>query len=680
MTSDTHPIETFLNKLFERYKENRKLIEPEWERAYNAYRQTDISPDETREKNDDEDWRSRTVPEMTRVKVNAAKILVSDVLLAGGELPFMLKEDNVTSDIIGASMGRLESGMLESASETDEESASSSPGVNMMMALIKEQLAQANADKTLKKTIFSAALYGDGIARVFTDDFKYSKFETGEEGWQKTEIVKKSLNMRHVSVWNFFTDMEERDIQNNHGLFERTKMSRNEIRLKFANDGAVFSDVLRDALKSVSSSDEDLAANDESESPVLKSISKRSRNIDVLEYWGRVSARDAESFEKTRSAGDGLIHAAELPDDIDESPDVEIMAVIVNGRIVKYSRVPAKSRPYFRASWEEPLEGGTSESIASAMKQAQNGLDEAMRLFEDNKRLAGNVMFAVRNRYLDDKSGNIAFKPGGVIKLEENCTNIQQAIQQFTVADIGQNLHDMISMYQEAGSNTCMIPDIAHGVAPANPATAYEISIRNEKAGKYIADVVRGFDDEFIEPLVKFFYEWNMEDAEIPNDFKGMFSVQALGFTSYQDRVLRMNRIREMLQLVLSSPALADMVNIPALLSEWTKANDLDEKQFIKGNASGDMHDASGIRQFMQNFIQMIDERFKAIETALPSLSMKSELEVAKGQAEIAKLEADTALKHAQAQGIGESVVINRAKTVADIETKNRASKVIEFN
>lgn len=675
MTSDTHPLESFLTKLYERYKENRKLIEPEWERAYNAYKQTDISPDETRDKKGDDEWRSRSVPEMTRVKVNAAKILVCDVLLAGGELPFMLKEDNVTGDIINAAMERV-----ETESEEKEESAPLSPGVNMMMALIKEQLAQANADKTMKKTIFSSALYGDGIARVFTDDFRHSKFETSEDGWQKKEIEKKALNMRHVSVWNFFTDMEERDIQKNHGLFERTKMSKSEIQMKFADDGNVFRDVLRESLKSVSGDDEASAANDESESPVMKSISKRSKNIDVLEYWGRAGARSVESFEKTREAGAGPLSASDLPDDNDEAPDAEIMAVIVNGRIVKYSRVPAKSRPYFRASWEEPLEGGTSEGIASAMKQAQCGLDEAMRMFEDNKRLAGNVMFAVKSKYLDDKSGNIDMKPGGIIKLEENCTNIQQAIQQFTVADIGTNLHDMINMYQEAGSNTSMIPDIAHGVAPANPATAYEVSIRNEKAGKYIADVVRGFDDEFIEPLVKFFYEWNMDDAEIPNEFKGVFSVQALGFTSYQDRVLRMNRIREMLQLVLSNPALSEMVNIQALLREWTKANDLDEKQFMKDDTGGGIQAESGIRQFMQNFIQMIDERFSAIEKALPSLSMKSELEAAKGQAEIAKIEADTALKQAQAQGIGESGVINRAKTVADIETKNRADKIIEFN
>ena len=230
---------------------------------------------------------------------------------------------------------------------------------------------------------------------------------------------------------------------------------------------------------------------------------------------------------------------------------------------------------------------------------------------------------------------------------------------------------DLVSLYRESGNEASMIPEISHGVAPSSNTTAYEVSVRNEKAGKYISDVVRGIDDNWIEPVAMYFYRWNMFNPEIPEDFKGAFSVEPLGFASYTDRVLRMNNVREILTVSLGSQFLAEKVNLTALLSEWMRNNDLDPDEFM--NPEGEQLNPV-IQQLTQSLtekFQQIDQTLAQIMQNLPQIAQQSQLDAAEQQARISKLQAET-------QKIADSINLEmekektkRAGLIANIEQKN---------
>ena len=226
-------------------------------------------------------------------------------------------------------------------------------------------------------------------------------------------------------------------------------------------------------------------------------------------------------------------------------------------------------------------------------------------------------------------------------------------------------------MHEERGNNNSMIPEIAYGIQPAGSTTATEVQVRNEKAGKYISDIVRGFDANWIEPVVRFFYEWNMDDSRVPPTFKGQYDVQALGYHSYQDKILRMNRIRDMLTMALSSDALFAKLNLNALLSEWMKANELDPDMFLSNEDSANSPFAQEIAQRFD----ALEQQLASVTQQLPSITLGSELEAEKQRAEIDKLKAETDKIQGETVNAHSKLQTERAKVIADIQNKNRLAE-----
>ena len=221
----------YLTTLYKDFADNRRILEPEWERNARAYSMTEgykvnqkLGVGNKNNPKDKEDWRSKSVSDLTRVKTNAGKILVCDVLLVGGEIPMQIKENRTQGNLVEKVLSAGENDSPDGRPE------GKSTGCDLMKRLIKEQLVQANADVALQKCVKSAAIYGEGISRIYTDTVRREKFTRTAEGWEEQEITSECLKMRNVSVWHFFTDLEDRDIQNNLGIFERSGRSQMTIR------------------------------------------------------------------------------------------------------------------------------------------------------------------------------------------------------------------------------------------------------------------------------------------------------------------------------------------------------------------------------------------------------------------------------------------------------------------
>ncbi len=665
-------LKDFIVELFRDYEANRQIIELKWRKNWEAYKAVTgkrLNPqialgNKDAEDPDENDWRSRTVADITRVKVNAGKILVSDVLLSGGELPMMLKENRNIGDVVNTVLEQIEQ---ESAGiSRPEEMSPVSENVLKMTKLVKEQLKRAGAEKTLRTAILSAAVYGEGVSRIVSDTYTFRRFSPVGESWTSDVVEDFGLKMEPVSIWDFFTDLEDHDIHHNAGLFLRTRMSRFEVVQKFRDDPLLIKGSLERINRERNSESGPV---DSSESPGRLLINKRKKDLRVLEFWGRVPECLVRNMEQNQEFGTPGFGET-------ENEQTEIMAVVIEDTIVKFSRVESGSRPFFRVYWEAGIDDINGQSIADNMNLMQESLNSFMRCFEDNKKLASNVLLAIKPSMLENPvSLEEKIVPGKVYKLSESARNASDAIQSITIPDIGKSLLDGIQMYEERGNNNSMIPEIAYGIQPGGSTTATEVQMRNEKAGKYISDIVKGFDCDWIEPVVRFFYEWNMDDERVPFTFKGQYDVQALGYHSYQDKILRMNRIRDMLAMALSNEALFQKLNLNALLSEWMKANELDPDLFISQEESMES-------PLVQQFAQMVEQRFAQMEQQLqefgrqlPSLALGSELEAEERQAKIEKLKAETEKIQSDIINAGDKVTTERAKAIADIQAKSRQNE-----
>ncbi len=669
-------LKEFLLETFRDYETNREILESKWRKNWTAYKtipgleldqRTGLGNKNSEE--DSKDWRSKTVADITRVKVTAGSILVSDVLLSNGEIPLMLKENRHIGDVIGSvmnSFGRAgesqDMGGIGDVARVNE-------NVLRMTKLVQEQMKRGGAEKALRQAILSAAIYGEGISRAVSDTFRFQSYEMSGNGqWIQQMIEDDGLRMEPVSVWDFFTEIENHDIQRNAGLFQRTMMSRLDVLEKFQNDPLVRKEKLERIKRRQEENGSSYGASYKNESPAAQLVNRRKKDLKVLEFWGRAP----ESLVRNAEAESSRVGSILFSSDSKEERQCEIMAVLVDDELIKFARVEEMSRPYFRVWWEEGMDDISGQSVADNVAVMQESLNSFMRSFEDNKKLSSNVILAMKRSMIEQESNHGELIPGKVFYLDESARNASEAIQAITIPDTGSTLRDGIALYEERGNNNSMIPEIAYGIAPAGDATATEVQTRNEKAGKYISDIVKGFDANWIEPAGKFFYNWNMLDERVPESFKGAYDVQALGFHSYQDKILRMNRIRDMLNIALSTPELLRKLNLNALLTEWMKANELDPDTFLHSEEYEEDSIFNAIVQQTEERFQAMEQTIQQVIKELPSLSKASELEADREIAEIRKIEAETEKIKGETLNAVDKARNERAKVIADIEKTAR--------
>jgi hypothetical protein len=139
----------------------------------------------------------------------------------------------------------------------------------------------------------------------------------------------------------------------------------------------------------------------------------------------------------------------------------------------------------------------------------------------------------------------------------------------------------LLAIVQKFGDDDSMVPRIAQGVREPGDQTAAEASMRQAAASKYIGMAIRNLDNGIIEPLVKAFYDYNMNDPDVQAG-KGNYIVQALGFTSFQNKTDRIKSLQTMLALALSDPELRKETKVRYYFEEIAKALDTDPDQGLK--------------------------------------------------------------------------------------------------
>lgn len=571
----------------DKWATNRKPSETKWQRNTDAVKS--ISTGHWK-KGEAEDWRSDTFYNITKTKCISAYALVCDMLLQGGKVPYALSV-SPWSMVVYDDLPEVLRASVDEAIEDQTKH-------------IGQQLMDCDADRSLMFGVMACAVMGETYAKKTVRTIirrgyrqvsyappgmppeeaqQYTRYEPWEE-----QIVAPAWE--YVSNWDIFRDLETDDLKACAGIIHRAFFSPYELRNKKGMPYCLDCGIDR-AIEDVASSSGGKGDSEKGKmQPGLRELQHRERNIEVFEFWGRAPRRYVEDFERDMEA-----QQAGFPEDVEsyagkpdtlrneegKGDDVEIMAMVANRQIIRFARTKPEDRPFYRVAWEERVDEIGGVGVADNLEDVQMVLNGAIRGFEDNKRLAGDVILAFKARFF---SGSPDIFPGKPIEVAEECDDARKAVQQITIQDVGQGYVDVIRIFERMGDVVSMIPQIAQGVRPEKSAdTAYELSQMLENAGKYLGSVIRNFDQCLIEPMITDFYKYNMLDPDAPG--KGDFVVKAQGFSSFQARIVRVQKLMQMLGLVLSSPVLLAEVNITEHLKEIYKAEDMDTDILLKSDA-----------------------------------------------------------------------------------------------
>ena len=614
----------YLIKLRDAWLNTRKTqFEPRWNANYAMINNQDPEDSEEWKLGEGEDWRSTTFIPLPKAKVFAALSMLLEVILQSGSIPFTLKAAEA------------------SAYETlpEEQQATIDEAIEGMSELIKDQLRDRKVDRRYLKHLMSLLVYGETIS-------KYNVEPILETGFQEESVEAEGLfpeeaaelqsfvyyeaerdtpGHDYVSVWNFLFDYEDEDFRANRGQIELLQLSPYELRQKKGLPG--FDDEAIDRAISENRNAKD-GQGTGSLPPALRNLQERKRNMDAFEAWVRAPRTLVEDYESDQHMDvDGGLNAEETGD------EVEVLAQVANQEIVRFARVEAKDRPYRRSKWEDVLDRVDGIGVPDNLKGISAALNGMVRAFEDNKKLSANVILAIKRTLLEKPNQIDEIKPGCQLDISDMAEDVRQAVLPIVIPDVGETLMSGIAMMERWGDTASMIPQILQGyVLPKQKSdTAYELSQLLEQAGKYLGRGIRNLDEGNIEPEIRDIYIYNMQDPDVPQEKKANVKVHAGGFNSFQDRIMKAQKIRELLAMVVSSELLLGEVKVTPHLRVVYEAQDFDPDEFLLSDEEKN-----------QRAEEQAEMEAKARVQALDDLQMQKQVETrAKIAEEEAKAEFD---------------------------------------
>jgi hypothetical protein len=560
-------LETFLSETLTQAKLNREVIDRKWERNYAA---VEVDPDYDgrtwKKKERAKSWKSDTIFDITRQKVGSAKNLTTDILFKGGRIPFMLSVDER---------------VVPPSPDGTEAASATTAAVDANEDLMDRQFRHVDTVKSMTHLLLDGAAYGEYVAKSYVTDITEEYFAEVFPGvFEKKHTLIATKAIERKSLWNIWRDLETPDIRKGAYIYEREMVSADDLDdlkgLPMYNDAAIQRAI--DASNSVNSSgaSSETATNTANTAPGQRRLSKRLKNIEKFEFWGRVPVKALAEFELKWNT-EMKIAAAPAIDESD-TKKVEAFVIFIGNEIVAYKRAPGP-RPYFREEWDLSHDGTNGRGVADALEYIQRDLTGAVRSFNNNAKLLSNFIVAVRRRFLLNKPEDV-IDEGGVIELSDQCENVEQGFKQVPFTNILGPLIQAIDMFMEFADLSSNLPRAEQGQQSDNPQTAFELQQRLEKSGKYLAEVIRRFD-ALIEWAAKELYEYNMNNPDLDVQ-KIPAIVKPLGFTSFENRFLRLQKLIQVLTMALNSPELSQHTNVRWLWEEILKALDIEPDQAMK--------------------------------------------------------------------------------------------------
>ena len=561
----------------------KKHIHPTWEKNLNAVKKID-SDSKSWKKNEGEDWRSNTFIGVVRTKIWTLYAILIDVGLQGGMLPFAL----------GASPYDLER-------MGEQELADLEQKIDRMTDKIREQLRDRHTDREHMKMFLSYGYYGVAWSKynvkestnrefeptLMLDNPELAQYLDPEQleqfiAFEPVEDQKTIPGHEYRSVWNMLWDVEEEDIQQGEGIIENMMCSAYQLRQNKGEPGFI-DEKIEEVIAEHDNRKTLEAKETESLPPGLREIENRTKTIHRYEHWGRAPLALVERFEKEELKGRRYTGADVEEDEEFSGKDIEIMCQVANGEIVRFFRNNDGKRPYHKSVWETDLDETTGRGVADNLDHIQYLFNGLVRAFEDNKKLSANVIVALKRRYFSDPSQLDIIKPGMQLDLSDECDDARKAIMPVIIPDVGETLLSALSLADKWKDEESLIPTILQGFTQTKQKadTATEMMMLSENAGKYIGMGIRSHDEGQVEPQITDIYEYNMLDPECDPKAKGNFKVHATGFTSFQNKAVRGERIKLLLAMMVEMQ-LTGEIKIPPHLREVYKSLDLDPDEFMK--------------------------------------------------------------------------------------------------
>jgi hypothetical protein len=571
------------------YKDARDDIEDGWIEDLRAF-MGQYDPD-VLAKIQSKGERSQVYVGLTRTKVLAAFSRITDLLFQPGQKffsieptpiskqPLLEKElmEKAALEIMQAAQvidpglvdELIQARLMELEDELKEETEAR---VANMEEAILDQALESNLEGKMKDAIMEQVIFGTGAMKAGTlrvdKDHRWIK---GDEGFNLVYEESPAPEMEAVSIFDLYPDPFATSMEDMRDMFRRHIISRQEfVDLKdfpgFNNDEIdVCIEMYPDG-----NHDEAQHEKDRREIANVRDRSTQTNKFELLEFWGSLNGYDLQDV------------GIEFGDDDDLSMEYSANIWVVAGKVIKaqLNPLPGAVIPYFIFPYEKNPHAFWGTGIPRMMRDSQNTMNAATRIYLDNVALSSGPMVEVNTDIMASGEDPTELYPWRVF-LREGGDGNQPMVRFYQPQSNSPALVSVIELFRRFADETTALPSYTHGQTQSSlNRTATGISILMSNANIVLKSVIKNIDDYLTRPMIRSLYDWNMtwnDNDKVKSDMR----IVAKGSTALIQKEVQSQRLLQFLSLI-NNPMDAQMVDREKLLTDIAKSLDIDPDEVIK--------------------------------------------------------------------------------------------------
>lgn len=473
---------------------------------------------------------------------------------------------------------------------------------------LDDQLVECDYPGEARKALHYAAIFGTGILagpEATTAINHRFKFEDNEAGGRvailNTESKRKPI-ARCVQPWDFYPDMSGATIQDAEFIFERTYMTRKQLRALAKRKGYKKENISK------------LLGTDPKESQISASANYINQ-LRTLTQTGAV--KDDTRYEVWMYHGpinkSALIEAGVKLDPEDPLDEFDGVVVFSNGIVIKAALNPLESEhwPYSVWCWQKDDFSIFGYGVPWLCRNEQRIVNTAWRMMLDNSAKSAGPQVIAKRSAIAPADGDYTMSPWKLWYADETISDVRTAFTTFNFQSNQQEIANILTLAKQFSSETAGLPPLIGQGQGQAPNTLGGMAMLMNSSNTDRRRQVRDWDDNVTKPLITRFYHWNMQ-YNPDESIKGDYEVHARGTSALLLREQQAINLMALLDKYSAHPVVGPALKSDATLRKIVQALHISPEEVVKTKEELELEAKAAAEQPPQEDPQIVIERMRS--------------------------------------------------------------------
>lgn len=391
-------------------------------------------------------------------------------------------------------------------------------------------------------------------------------------------VVDNRPAVERVDPWNFFPDMAAAELKDCRFIFERRYLNvRDILRMREdpyyirANLDRVLAMNPRQTHLSRHPTNEKRESAYNSDGETVQQV--ENEQYEVWEYHGPITPEDLSACG-----------CSETDDDGGRAKELSGCVVFCGGIVMKAYVNPLETgeHPYSVFNYERDESCVFGYGVPFRARNGQRVLNAAWRALMDNTALSNGPQIIVNKSLVAPETGDYRLTPRKTWVLTDRNRNVNECFGLFDIPNHQAELQAIIELALRFVDQETNLPLITQGEAgPQVTKTAAGMTLLMNSANAITRATVKNWDDGITTPLIKRFYDWNMQNSPRA-DIKGDFEVDARGSSVLLSKEVQAQNLMSLAAQFAPSPIFGPMTKAAELYRKTVQAMHIAADDIVK--------------------------------------------------------------------------------------------------